>query len=404
MSARVQVHAADIGGCGHYRLIWAASALFYAGADVELIVPGDPGAAFNCAPDVGDALARFAGLASSSSSSAPKLKGINQLPDADVVVLQRPLTRTLLDVVKFLQAAGKAVVIEVDDDFRTIDPANVAFRTVHPKHSPERNWTYLAEACQLADMVTVTTPALAARYGAHGRVRVIPNMVPSSYLHILTDPHDTLRVGWTGTIDTHPRDLQVTRGAVARTLRRHDLTFHLVGSGRYRPRDPVTGLELVDDTGAPLELVDDRLVAALGLADGQTFAHTGGWLPLEKYPKAVAELDIGVVPLDDTAFNEAKSHLKGLEFAAVGRPFIATPTGPYRQLAAAGIGLLADRPRQWETHLTRLIRDEDYRLELGEQNRRAVAAGYVIENNLDRWADAWDASLEHAARRRKVSA
>lgn len=400
--ARVQVHAADLGGCGHYRLIWAASALYYAGADVDLIVPGDAAAQFDCRPDLDDALARMAGLRPGTS---PKLVGINRVPDADVVVLQRPLTRHLLDVVRFLQAAGKAVVIEVDDDFQTIDPANIAFRTVHPKYSPERNWQILAEACRLADMVTVTTPALAARYGRHGRVRVIPNMVPSSYLHVLPDPHDGIRVGWTGTIDTHPRDLQVTRGAVARTLRRHDLRFHLIGSGRYRPRDPVSGLEYIDPaTGAPLEVVDDRLVAALGLADGQGFAHTGGWLPLEKYPKAVAELDIGVVPLEAGAFNEAKSYLKGLEFAAVGRPFIATPTGPYRELAAGGIGLLAGRPREWEQHLDRLIRDEDYRLELGDANRRKVAAGHVIENNLGRWIDAWVASLEHAARRRRVSA
>ncbi len=386
MSPRIQVHAADLGGCGHYRLIWPASALYYAGADVDLVTPDDARSNFDVAVDP------FAPV-DPVTLRRPFVK-LNRPVEADVVVLQRPLTRDLVDVIRLLQADGVAVVVEVDDDFSTIDPANIAWRTVHPAHNPARNWQHLAEACRLADLVTVTTPALAARYGRHGRVRIIPNLVPSSYLHVLTDPHDGVRVGWSGTIDTHPRDLQVTRGAIARVLRRHGLTFHLVGSGRVK---------VTNDAGEELEVTDVRLVEALGLGPEQTFAHTGGWLPLEKYPRAMAELDVGLVPLDRTAFNEAKSWLKGLEFAAVGRPFVATPTGPYAELSAAGIGLLADKPAQWERHLDRLIVDEDYRLELGETNRRKIAAGYVIENNLDRWLDAWNDAAELAARRRKVA-
>jgi glycosyltransferase involved in cell wall biosynthesis len=378
---KVQLHAADLGGCGHYRLIWPGSAAYYAGEDVDVVTPEDPRSVFDVEVDP------FA----PTPDGRPHMIAIKNPPEADVVVLQRPLTRELLEVLRLLQSSGYAVVVEVDDDFESIDPANVAYRTVHPTYSPNRNYRYLAQACREADLVTVTTPALAARYGRHGRVRIIPNMVPSSYLHVLPNTHEGIRVGWSGTIDTHPRDLQVTRGAVARALRRHGLTFHLIGSGRVRRPMP---------DGTEEEVTDVRILRNLNIGDGETFAHTGGWLPLEKYPMAMAELDVGLVPLELSAFNQAKSYLKGLEFAAVGRPFIASPTDPYLELAGLGAGLIARKPRDWELLLDRLIVDEDYRLELGAHGRRLVAAGHVIENNLDRWLDAWSASLELAARRR----
>ena len=395
MSPRVEVHAADMGGCGHYRLIWPATALYEQGADVEVITPEDARSQIICRVDTANGLLRYAG-----AELEPDLIGLNRLPDADVVVLQRPLTAQLVEVIRFLKAAGRAVVVEVDDDFETIDPDNVAWRTVHPSVSPARNWRHLRAACQLADLVTVTTPALAARYGKHGRVAIIPNMVPSHYLHIYPEHRaavdgSPVRVGWSGSVDTHPRDLQVTRGAVAGTLRRHGLTFHLVGSGKVYPRDPRTGAELRE-----LDLVTDaRIIRNLGLADGETFAHTGGWLPLEKYPRAMAELDVGIVPLADTAFNEAKSWLKGLEFSAVGVPFVATPTGPYAELHAAGAGVLARKPADWRRHLDRLVTDVDYREELADAGRR-VAARYVIQNNAERWLDAWTSALDHSVRNR----
>lgn len=379
----IAAHAADMGGCGHYRMIWPADVLYVAGVDVDIVLPGDPRANWDVAADldrtVRDGVRRDGQLLT--------------IPDADVVVLQRPLTRQLVHVIRELKRAGKVVVVEVDDDFQTIDPHNIAWPATNPSHSPERNWQHLRDACQLADMVTVTTPALAARYGKHGRVRVIPNFVPAHYLHTLPPAaHDEVRVGWSGSVDTHPHDLQVTRGAVARVLRRHGLKFHLIGSGRVPLRDPA-GNMLADEAGKLVETTDLRIPRNLGLGPDTMFAHTGGWLHLEQYPRALAELDVGIVPLVAGAFNEAKSWLKGLEYAALGVPFVATPTGPYRALAELGLGALADRPKQWERELDRLVVDEDHRLEVAATGRR-IANTLTIERNAGRWAEAWSAAAE----------
>lgn len=379
----VEAHAADMGGCGHYRMIWPVDALYTAGVDVELILPGDARSNFEVTADFELTIA-----------TGVRHNGrLAKVPDADVIVLQRPLTRQLVHVIRELKREGKAVVVEVDDDFQTIDPHNIAWAATNPTLSPERNWHHLRDACQLADMVTVTSPALAARYGKHGRVRVIPNYVPAHYLHTLRPAeHDELRLGWSGSVDTHPRDLQVTRGAVARVLRRHGLKFHLIGSGRVPLRDPA-GHTLTDDAGNLVDTTDLRIPLNLGLGPDTMFAHTGGWLHLEQYPRGVAELDVGIVPLAGGMFNEAKSWLKGLEYAALGVPFVATPTGPYRALHNRGIGELADRPRQWERELDRLVVDEDHRLERAGAGRR-IANAMTIERNAGQWADAWSAAAE----------
>lgn len=374
---RVQVHAADMGGCGHYRVIWPAQAVHYNAGDVEvdLRTPDDGGASFPLRVDR---------PASAVAGRVVLAEELAEDIDADVVVLQRPLTAELVTVVKALKAAGVAVVVELDDDFEHIDPRNTAWPTVQPfnEHITGRNYRHLRACCELADLVTVSTPALAELYGRHGRVRVIPNYVPTGYLHIeppTRAPGDVaLRLGWSGNIDTHPNDLQQTRGAVGRLCRELDVPFHVIGDN------------------------DDRLVRNLGLAAGTKLAHTGGWLTLAKYPVGMSLLDVGIVPLDLTPFNEAKSYLKGLEWAAVGVPFAASPTGEYRRLAAAGAGVIVDRPRDWYRVLRRLLDDDDYRDELGQSGKRA-AARLTIEEHVDEYVDAWRTALDNAARN-KVSA
>lgn len=348
---RVLAAPADQGGCGFYRLIHACRTLIAQGADVDYVVHDDPEerqiqALWNEQPDgtivVRDVVA----------------------PDADVVVLQRPLQANVAQSIPILQAKGVRVVVEIDDDFEHISRRNVSWPNVQPTLNPTRNRAHLMRACELADLVTVSTPALAKVYGRHGRVRVIPNCVPASYLLIRQEPHDDVYVGWSGSTETHPDDLQVTGGGVARAVAATGAKVAIVGTGvGVRKR--------------------------LGLAETPL---ASGWRTLGDYPDAVAQFDVGIVPLDLTQFNEAKSWLKGLEFAAVGVPFVASSTQQYRALKAEGAGLLAETPRHWEGLVKRLVRDEGYREQIAAYGR-AAAERWTIEGNVERWTDAWAMAL-----------
>lgn len=354
MTPRIAVWPADDGGCGHYRITWPAQALITQGANLDLRLPGD-GSGLEGLHMEQDGIDRLVDIATP--------------PDFDVLVIQRPLDAVRADLVTVLQRYGVRVVVEIDDCFETIHPGNSSWRSTHPVHSPGRNRAHLRRACRAADLVTVTTPMLAHRYGRHGRVVVIPNHVPARYLQVDRSGEPlALTVGWTGSTTTHPTDLQVTRGAVARVCRERGVWFQVVG----------TGVGVREALGLDLEPI------------------ASGWLPLEEYPHAMAEHGIGVVPLDDIAFNHAKSALKMMEYAAVGVPVVASPTADNVRMHAEGIGLLAAKPKHWHAHLRRLLDSPDLRDEIAGQGREAMAR-WTIEGNTDRWWDAWTSCLDRKA-------
>lgn len=265
--------------------------------------------------------------------------------DADVVVFQRPGLPWQVDAIRVLQGRGVRVVVDMDDDFGALHHANAA-------RDPAAA-TRMAWACQVADLVTVSTPALAHRYASHGRVRLLPNCVPAWYLDVESDkPHP---VGWAGSVHTHPDDLEVTRGAVGRTVS----DFHVIGTGQG---------------------VKD----ALGL---RSEPSATGWVPLEQYPHAVATLKVGLVPLADSQFNAAKSALKMSEYASLGVVPIVSPTPDNLRLHAEGVGLVAKRPREWQRHL-RALEDDGLRADLAEHGRKLMA-GHTYERNAYRWDEAW---------------
>jgi hypothetical protein len=294
-------------------------------------------------------------------------------PECDVVVFQRPLKRELADVIPHLQRHGTAVVVEVDDDFVTIDPNNAAWVGSHPRLNPDRNWQHLARACALADLVTVSTPALAERYGRHGRVCVLPNYVPARYLAITRPAHPVPLLGWTGTPATHLRDLEVVRAAVANAVEATESRFLAIGS----------------DQTAPL----------LGISAAR--ASSAPWRPLtDGYPELVASLDVGIAPLAASKFNNAKSWLKPLEYAALGVACVMSPSDEYIRLNALGVGELARRPRQWEGLLRLLLTDHGWRQERAEKGRE-VMRRLTYSMHCGRWMEAWTSA---ARNRRPVCA
>lgn len=288
----------------------------------------------------------------------------------DVVVLQRTMNGTHAQAIPFMQANGTAVVVELDDDFWSIDKKNIAHADAHPLTSPYRNYEHLTTACQAADLVTVSTPAL-ARAVPSAHVKVLRNLIPEWYLSAEISPEANWElftgrtvVGWTGSPLTHPGDLEVMGNGLVRAVRAEGAVFFAIGS-------PATSQHV-------------------GFAHGES-AYCP-WVELEKYPSAIAGLDVGLVPLKISPFNEAKSYIKGLEYAALGVPFVASSTAEYRRLVRAGAGVLAPNQHDWSRQLTRLLRDVSYRQELAEAGRE-VAKNLTYERHAWRWLEAYEIAV-----------
>jgi glycosyltransferase involved in cell wall biosynthesis len=299
-----------------------------------------------------------------SGYKIPRVKGWHN-PECDVAVFQRPLLRDVADLIEWCSRNGVKTVVDMDDDFMKIPRANKAWENVQPDQSPIRNTDHLKRAIAACDLVTTTTPALARRYAPRKSV-ILPNYASSSWLNMPARPMpDVASLGWTGTMHTHPHDLESTRGALGKVLKDTRSRLHIVGDGE--------GVE-----------------EALQL-DSATEVTKTGWVPLPHYHVKTNDIDVGVVPLHASAFNQGKSWLKGLEFATLGIPFVASNTQPYVQLHNDhGIGLIARNPREWYDLTKRLLTDMNYREDMGERWRDIVRDRMTIEHHAHRWLEAWE--------------
>lgn len=286
--------------------------------------------------------------------------------DADVIVLQRPSNPEIVALIPALQKMGVAVVVDVDDDLHAIQADNAARGAENPR--------LILKACRLADLVTVSTPALARRYAIHGRVRVLPNCVPAALLDMPRDS-DGRTVGWAGWTGSHPGDLDITRGGIQSAL---------------------------EDTGGRFQVIgpSDGVQQALDLRDEPS--ATGG-LPLHAYHQALGQLDVGIAPLADNVFNQSKSGLKVLEMAARGAVVIASPRPDYHRLALEGVCQIAgDRARSWRTRVRELLVDVELRGELVADAQWRIRRRHTYETQGQRWVDAWEDAIalhhEHGPR------
>lgn len=333
---RVAVFPSDDGGCGWMRLRYPAVNLQAQGHDVVI----DP-------PNMA-----FYRNAATDEPVAVDL-------DADVAVVQRVTRSIAVDFVATLKAAGHRVVVDVDDDLDALHPAH-PYRGV--LDGDTRSADNLHAACQLADVVTVTTQPLADRYG-YGKAVVLPNLIPARYLEVKARRKGPLRVGWTGRPISHLGDALVMGGRVGPVVAAAGARFAAWGQ------------------------TADITFGQVGVPVGARVAVP--YRPLRSgFPESVAELSVGLAPLQPTTFDIAKSWLKACEYAALGVPWVASPLPEYTKLHEMGCGLLAHSPDEWADHVARLLASPGERADLAEAGR-AVMAHLTYEEHAHRWASAW---------------
>ena len=260
------------------------------------------------------------------------VKGID-LSRTDLVVLQRPGTAVEVMMIRALQARGIAVMLDIDDALHAIPETNAAY--AYWNRDPDRHWSYLDEAASIADLVTVTTRALARRYAPHGRYELIPNYLPDhGYPRIGRERQagEPIIIGWSGAEATHKGDLEVVGGALRAVLDENPEVY--------------------------VRIVGDAVWAAQELSVPRNRLIDAGRFPLADYYTALVGTDIAVVPLASSAFNRAKSWLKAMEYMGAGAHVIASATPANHDLLwRVGSPDLATTEDQWHMLLTDAVRD-----------------------------------------------
>jgi len=113
---------------------------------------------------------------------------------------------------------------------------------------------------------------------------------------------------------------------------------------------------------------------------------------LESQQRALAGLDVGLMPLPESPWSRGKCAYKLLQYMAAGLPVVASPVGMNPSVVEHGRnGLLAASDDEWLDALERLLDSPELCADLGRRGRETVAAGYGYE----RAAADWRRLLEH---------
>ncbi len=265
----------------------------------------------------------------------------------DLVVIQRdlfPFGPPLLE--RLLLQRNPRVVYDTDD--ATYLPPIFTPRT---RMQRLRRFDKVAEVASSARWISVATEPIAAwarNYNAN--VSVVPMSVDlAEYDRAQRTPTgDRVVLGWAGTAGG--LGYLHSLAPVLRDLaQKHHILVRVISGGYRRACLP----------GVPLEARPWR--GPTVLQDMKAF-------------------DIGLVPLDDTPFEQAKFPFKLLQYLALGVPAVSARVGVATSVIRdRDNGVLAGSLDEWWQALDKLIVDADLRRRLAIAGRETVAASYTIE-------------------------
>ena len=297
----------------------------------------------------------------------------------DVLHVYRRHDDETLRIVRRAREMGIAIVYDNDDDMRAV-PKGAPAHGEYSGFSGERAVREIRKIVEGCDLATSPSPVVAERLREYGasRVEVLENYVPDTVL-ATSAPSNGSRVviGWV-LGDEHKVDIwEMSIGeTIGRLLDAYpQLEFSAIGIGVLLRR------------GVQLSHERYRRVSGVDFLD---------------LPKKLAELDVGLAPMIDIPFNRARSNIKLKEYAALDRPWLASPVGPYAGLGEKQGGRLVAEDG-WYDAIARLIEKPRERRKL---TKRASAWGreQAISANAWRWEQLLAEAVERAAVRRRSAA
>jgi O-antigen biosynthesis protein len=211
---------------------------------------------------------------------------------ADILFFVRPTTPGQVAVIETAHQFGVPVIVDWDDDAFNVPSDNPTF----DDFNKEQNVKAMAQALRLADVVTVTTDALAQalKPRTDGQVAVVKNAIdPSLFklLDILPKKREQKIVMWRGS-RTHDRDLRVhTDGILAAAKKYPDVMFVFIGFNPWWITEAVPNA-----------------------------SWTPAIQPIWQYFGVGRTIgpDVMIVPLADNLFNRAKSEIGAVEGSLFG--------------------------------------------------------------------------------------
>ncbi len=287
-----------------------------------------------------------------------------------------------ISVMKDYKKQGTRVLYDIDDDIWTIDPSNPSKKISNVFKDQYEG------LMREADAITTPSKVLAKKIQKlckGKKVFICPNAI--DFDDYKERPHghgDNLIIGYMGAA-SHWRDLSLVADVLEKLSEKYDFFFVLQGVvGGDLESEILTYSKILNQNLQPEQ--NDYFRDAIAFWDKLKkikMYHLPFFLPeINPTKLSMADLDIGLAPLEDNEFNRGKSCIKFYEYAAVGTPCLASDVEPYRSECTY---LAKNTFNDWYNKLEKLIVDKEFRLKLAKEQQDWVKANRNIEKVALEW-------------------
>ena len=304
---------------------------------------------------------------------------------AHIVVVQRQSALEAFEAIDQAHSLGKKIIYEIDDFLQAISPWNPSFDFWSPMGPHLGRALKLMQKC---DAMQVSTPRLRNEYGLWNPViEVLPNYLDKQLWDTpaWTATHwdnyykkknsGIIRIGYSAA-GSHYHDLQLIEEVITKICQKYP-QVHFCMMGYFGESNK--GKNLFQD------IANVSSICSHCKQGGQLEKIPG--IELLYYPSKLKEcaFDIGIAPLIETGFNQGKSRIKILEYAASGVPVVASRLEPYSNSVKEGYtGFLASTGKEWFDALELLIKNEELRKKMGKNNH-----DWYEQNTIDKHIQEW---------------
>lgn len=291
---------------------------------------------------------------------------IEMLRDFDYFFLNRPHTTSFSQAYLRFIKGSMNLITDWDDWLLGIPSWNSAAKYYNNPNVRSALVFYLHEATA----ITVSTPYLKELIlkilKRQKPIYICPNFIDSSSIlpYKEKDNNKQFRIGWIGT-NTHLGDLYMIRDIFSKLYRILGKSVKFVFMGF----DANVLKKMIIPSDLPPECLEIH-----GFVKTHSYLHYMYNL----------NLSVGLFPLVDCDFNNAKSNIRFLELTSIGVPIVASPTATYKETIKDEInGFLAKNEQEWIDKILTL-KDEKLAKKIVENARDYVIKKYS-ENIIDKW-------------------
>jgi glycosyltransferase involved in cell wall biosynthesis len=267
-----------------------------------------------------------------------------------------------------MKADGIKIIYDMDDAVDLIDENNPFY------YSVKKDAKSSLEILKYADHITVSTSVMASLLAnkTDKPITVIPNCyIPSEWTYPRPQ-REGIRIGFAGSC-THVADLIQVLPIISKLQKSHDVRFLIMGFGKQSYEEWYRDF---------LYTATPEAIKQLETLNSLMKEINFEWVPYvdyTNYPSTLINmaLDIGICPLLDTPFNQARSACKAMEYTLAGALALASDSAPYRSEPTSTL------VEDWDKALTYFVEHPQEIKDFQLKNLRWIEDNRKVDSQLE---------------------